>query len=45
MMGHAGFNLIRDSEEDALNSPRYEFEIAKAIHDRSFNADPSMKYT
>ena len=44
MMGLAGFYLIRDDVEDALNIPRGEFEIAMAIQDRSFNADGSLKY-
>jgi spore coat protein A len=44
MMGLAGFYLIRDDIEDALNIPRGEYEIAMAIQDRSFNADGSLKY-
>ncbi|MCI0675833.1 MAG: DNRLRE domain-containing protein [Phycisphaerales bacterium] len=44
VMGLAGFYLIRDDLEDALNIPRGEYEIAMAIQDRSFNADGSLKY-
>jgi len=44
MMGLAGFYLIRDNIEDALNIPRGEFEIPLAIQDRSFNPDGSFKY-
>ena len=43
-MGLAGFYLIRDSVEDALNLPSGEFEIAMAIQDRSINPDGSLKY-
>ena len=43
-MGMAGFFLVRDAEEDALNIPRGEFEIGMAIQDRSFNPDGSLKY-
>jgi spore coat protein A len=44
MMGMAGFYLIRDDAEDALDLPNGEFEIAMAIQDRSFNADGSLQY-
>lgn len=44
MMGMAGFYLIRDDEEDALELPAGEYEIAMAIQDRSFNADGSLRY-
>jgi spore coat protein A len=44
VMGLAGFYLIRDDAEDALNIPRGEYEIAMAIQDRSFNPDGSLKY-
>lgn len=44
MMGMAGFYLIRDSNEDALNIPGGEYEIGLAIQDRSFNADGSFQY-
>ncbi len=43
-MGLAGFYLIRDDIEDALDLPRGEFEIPLAIQDRSFNADGSFAY-
>ncbi|QQS07891.1 MAG: multicopper oxidase domain-containing protein [Phycisphaerales bacterium] len=43
-MGLAGFYLIRDDAEDALNIPRGENEIALAIQDRAFNPDGSFKY-
>jgi spore coat protein A len=43
-MGLAGFYLIRDSQEDALNIPRGANEIPLAIQDRSFNADGSLKH-
>lgn len=44
MMGMAGFYLIRDDDEDALNIPRGEFEVPLAIQDRSFNLDGSLRY-
>ena len=44
MMGLAGFYLLRDDMEDALNIPRGEFEIAMAIQDRTFDADGSLDY-
>ena len=43
-MGLAGFFLVRDAVEDALNLPSGEFEIPLAIQDRSFNADASLDY-
>ncbi len=43
-MGLAGFYLLRDAPELALNLPSGEFEIPLAIQDRSFNADGSLKY-
>jgi spore coat protein A len=43
-MGLAGFYLIRDDDEDALDLPRGEFEIPLAIQDRSFNADGTLAY-
>jgi spore coat protein A len=42
--GLAGFYLIRDQEEEALNLPSGEFEIPLMIQDRSFNADGSLLY-
>ncbi len=44
IMGLAGFYIIRDEVEDALNLPRGEYEIPLAIQDRSFNPDGSLKY-
>jgi spore coat protein A len=44
MMGMAGFYLIRDDDEAALNLPSGEYEIPLAIQDRSFDADGSIKY-
>jgi spore coat protein A len=43
-MGLAGFYLLRDAAEDALNLPEGEFEVPLAIQDRSFNSDGSLKY-
>jgi spore coat protein A len=42
--GLAGFYLIRDEEEEALNLPSGEFEIPLMIQDRSFNPDGSLLY-
>ncbi len=42
--GLAGFYLIRDEEEDALNLPGGEYEIPLMIQDRKFNADGSLLY-
>ena len=42
--GLAGFYVIRDEEEEALNLPSGEFEIPLMIQDRSFNADGSLLY-
>jgi spore coat protein A len=42
--GLAGFYLIRDGEEDALNLPSGPFEIPLMIQDRSFNPDGSLLY-
>lgn len=43
-MGMAGFYLIRDDVEDALNLPAGEFDIPLAIQDRKFNIDGSLSY-
>lgn len=43
-MGLAGFYLIRDSAEDALNIPRGPNEIPLVIQDRTFNLDGSLRY-
>jgi spore coat protein A len=42
--GLAGFYLIRDDEEDALNLPGGPFEIPLMIQDRSFGPDGSLLY-
>jgi spore coat protein A, manganese oxidase len=42
--GLAGFYVIRDSEEDALNLPSGQYEIPLMIQDRSFNPDGSLQY-
>jgi spore coat protein A len=43
-MGLAGFFLLRDAVENALNLPSGQYEIPLAIQDRSFNQDGSFKY-
>jgi spore coat protein A len=43
-MGMAGFYLLRDANEDALNLPRGEFEIPLVIQDRSFMQDGRLMY-
>jgi spore coat protein A len=42
--GLAGFYLIRDSAEDALNLPKGRYEIPLIIQDKSFNPDGSLLY-
>jgi len=42
--GLAGFYLIRDPEEDALNLPRGAYEIPLMIQDRKFGVDGSVLY-
>ena len=42
--GLAGFYVIRDDEEDALNLPSGEYEIPLLIQDRSFLADGTLWY-
>ncbi len=42
--GLAGFYLIRDDEEEALNLPRGEYEIPLMLQDRLFAADGSLVY-
>lgn len=44
MMGLAGFYLIRDAAETALNLPSGEYEIPLAIQDRTFSADGRLQY-
>ncbi len=43
-MGLAGFYLVRDAFELALDLPTGEFEIPLVIQDRKFNADGSLEY-
>lgn len=42
--GLAGFYILRDPEEEHLNLPRGDHEIALLICDRSFEADGSFRY-
>jgi spore coat protein A len=42
--GLAGFYLIRDGEEDALNLPSGPYEIPLMIQDRKFGVDGSLLY-
>ena len=42
--GLAGFHLVRDDEEAALNLPSGQFELPLMICDRAFGADGSMHY-
>jgi spore coat protein A len=42
--GLAGFYVIRDAQEDALNLPSGSFEIPLMIQDRKFNPDGSLLY-
>src|SRR5579862_432162 len=42
--GLAGFYLVRDEEEDALNLPSGTYEIPLLIQDRKFNPDGSLLY-
>jgi spore coat protein A, manganese oxidase len=42
--GLAGFYLIRDEEEDALNLPSGAYEIPLMIQDRSFAPDGTLLY-
>jgi spore coat protein A len=44
MMGLAGFYLIRDAEEAALNLPADAYEIPLVIQDRTLKADGSLRY-
>jgi len=43
-MGLAGFYILRDDQEAALNIPKGENEIPLVIQDRSFNPDGSFQY-
>lgn len=43
-MGLAGFYLLRDATEDALNLPRGQYEIPLLIQDKSFHQDGRLKY-
>jgi spore coat protein A, manganese oxidase len=42
--GMAGFYLVRDEEEDALNLPSGPYEIPLLIQDRKFNPDGTLLY-
>jgi len=42
--GLAGFYILRDPDEERLNLPRGDKEIALSICDRSFEADGSFRY-
>jgi spore coat protein A, manganese oxidase len=42
--GLAGFYVIRDDQEDALNLPSGPYEIPLMIQDRSFGVDGSLLY-
>jgi spore coat protein A len=44
MMGMAGYYLLRDPVESALNLPANQYEIPLAIQDRSFNEDGTLQY-
>ncbi len=44
-MGLAGFYLIHDPAEDALQLPSGAYDIPLVIQDRSFNADGTLRYT
>ena len=43
-LGQAGFYIIRDAYENALDLPKDEFEVPMVIQDRSFNQDGSLQY-
>lgn len=43
-MGLAGFYLLRDAQENALDLPSGAYEIPLVIQDRSFNPDGSFQY-
>jgi spore coat protein A len=42
--GLAGFHLIRDAEEDALDLPQGERELPLMLTDRAFDADGQLDY-
>ncbi len=44
IMGLAGFYLIRDATETALNLPSGQYEIPLAIQDRTFSANGRLRY-
>ena len=44
MAGAAGFYIVRDPNEAALNLPSGKYEVALAIQDRIFNTDGSLFY-
>jgi spore coat protein A, manganese oxidase len=43
--GMAGFYIIRDPAEDALNLPSGSYDVPLVLQDRNFNADNSLNYT
>jgi spore coat protein A, manganese oxidase len=43
-MGLAGFYLLRNPNDDALDLPDGPYEIPMAIQDRQFNVDGSLRY-
>jgi spore coat protein A len=42
--GLAGFHLVHDDEEDALNLPTGERDLPLMVTDRAFDADGSLRY-
>jgi spore coat protein A len=44
IMGMAGFYLITDSVEQALDLPSGDYQIGLALQDRTFNPDGSFEY-
>jgi spore coat protein A len=43
--GMAGFYIIRDPAEDALNLPSGSYDVPLVLQDRNFNSDNSLNYT
>jgi spore coat protein A, manganese oxidase len=43
--GLAGFYIVEDELEEALELPSGDFDIPLAIQDRSFNGDGTLRYT
>lgn len=42
--GLAGFCIVRDSNEDSLNLPKFPYEIPLAIQDRMFTSEGQLYY-